>query len=109
MPPPRIIKLGKNELISYKCTSKSWISEADLVKYSFERSRDLTEGMWNACSDILNKWGVSEIEESLESLTSKNEVVEQVRATSATKIQDLAVVDYEVIHFSLISPAQMAT
>ena len=67
-----------------------------------------TTGMWNACSNVLDEWGIDEIEESLESLTPKNEVVEQVRVTSATEIQYLAVVDSEAIHFSLILPAQIA-
>lgn len=49
------------------------------------------------------------IEEYLESLTPKNEAIEQVRDALVTEIQDLAVVDSEVIHFYLISPAQMAT
>ena len=96
-------------MINYKCTLELWRFEANLVKSSIERARDLIEGMWNACSDVLEEWGISEIEESLESLTSKKETVEQVRAVSTIEIQDLAVVDFEVIHFSLISPAQMAT
>jgi hypothetical protein len=65
--------------------------------------------MWNACSDVLDECGIKDIEEYLEFQTPKNEVVEQVRAALATKIQDLAVVDSEAIHFSLISLAQMAT
>lgn len=56
--------------------------------------------MWNACSDVLDKWGIHKIEDSLESLTPKNEVVEEVRATSATEIQDLVIIDSEAIHFS---------
>ena len=65
--------------------------------------------MWNACSDVLDEWGIGEIEESLESLTLKNEVVEEVRATWAIEIQDLVVIDSEAIHFSFISPTEMAT
>ena len=65
--------------------------------------------MWNTCSDVLDEWGIDKIKESLESLTSKKEVVEQARAASAAEIQELAVVDSEAMHFSLISLAQMAT
>lgn len=65
--------------------------------------------MWNTCSDVLDGWGINEIEESLESLTPKIEVVEQVRDASTTDTQDLAIMDFEAIHFSLISPTQMAT
>jgi hypothetical protein len=42
-------------------------------------------------------------------LTPKIESVEQARVASAADIQALVVVDLEVIHFSLISPAQLAT
>lgn len=69
----------------------------------------MIEGMWNACLDVVDEWGISEIQEYLESLTPKHDVVEKVRATPTTEIQDLAVVDFEAMHFSLISPAQMAT
>ena len=109
MPPPRTIKLGKDDMVSNNCTLESWKYEEDLVKSSIDQTGDLAEGMWNACSDVIDEWGISEIEESLESLTSKNEVIEQVRAASASDIQDLAVVDSEAIHFSVISPSQMAT
>lgn len=71
VPSPGTIKLGKEELINYKCTLESWIYEANLVKSSIEKAWDLTKGMWNACLDILDKWGIGEIEEFLESLTSK--------------------------------------
>ena len=93
MPPLGTINLEKNELITYKYTLESWRSEADLVKSSIERAGDLTEGMWNTCSDVLDEWGIEEIEESLESLESKEEVVEQARVISAVEIQELAVVD----------------
>jgi hypothetical protein len=109
MPPPRKVKLGKHDLINYKCTLESWKSESDLVKSSIERARDLTKGMWNACSNVLDEWGIDEIKESLELLSPKNEVLEQVRVTSVILIQYLAVVVSEVIHFSLISPTQMVT
>ena len=73
-----------------------------MVKSSIKRAGDLAEGMWNACLDVLDEWGIGEIEESLESLTPKIEVVEQVRAASTTDIQDLAIVDSEAMHFSLL-------
>lgn len=107
MPPPRIIKLGKYELINYIYTLESWRFEAALVKSSIERVEDLIEGMWNTCLDVLADWRIGEIEESLESLTSKNEVVEQRRVASAIEVQELEVVDSKAMHFSLISPAQM--
>lgn len=44
-----------------------------------ERVEDLIEGVWNTCSDVLDEWGISEIEEYLETLTPKLEVVEQSR------------------------------
>ena len=42
MPLLGTIKLGKDELINYKCTLESWRSEADLVKSLIERAEDLT-------------------------------------------------------------------
>lgn len=86
MPPPRIIKLGKDELINYRYTIESWRSEADSIKSSVERAKDLIEGMWNTCSDVLDELGIGEIEQSLETLTSKNKVVEKMRVTSAIEI-----------------------
>lgn len=68
--------------------------------------------MWNPCSDILEEWGIGEIEESVnivESLAPNIEAVESVRASSATYIKELAVLDSEAIHFSLLSLAQLAT
>ena len=53
-----------------------------MVKSSIERARDLIERVWNTCSDVLDEWGIGEIEEYIESLMSKTEVVEQARATS---------------------------
>lgn len=109
MLPPRIVNLGKDELINYRYTIESWRSEDDVVKSSIERVGDLIEGVWNTCSNVLNEWGIGEIEESLESLTSKTKVVEQARAASASKIQDLVVIDFEAMHFSVISPTKMTT
>lgn len=76
IPPPRTVKLEKDDLISYKCILEIWKFEAELVKSSIERAGDLVEGMWNACLDVLDEWGIDEIEESLESLRPKTEVVE---------------------------------
>ena len=105
IPPPRIINLGKDQLINYRYTLESWRFEVDVVKSSIERAGDLI-GVWNTC---LDEWGIGEIEESLESLTSKKEVVEQERSSSVVEIQDLAMVDSEAMHFSVISPAKMTT
>ena len=107
--PPGTTKLGKDDLINYKCSLQSWKYEFDLVKSSIEKVGDLTKGMCNACSDVLDEWGIGEIEESLESLMPKNEVVEKVRPALVTKTQDLEVIDSEAMHFSFISPTQMAT
>ena len=43
MPPPRIEKLGKDEIINYIYTIDSWKSEVDVKKSSPERVRDLIE------------------------------------------------------------------
>ena len=86
---------------------EAWKYEADLVKSSIDRAGDLEKGLWNSCSDILEEWGIGEIEEylfTIESLVPKIEAVERVRVASAADIQDLVVVDSEAIHFSLISP-----
>lgn len=82
---------------------------ADLVKSSIDQAEDLAKGMWNSCSDILEEWGIAEIKESIEYITLKIKAVEWVRVASTADIQDLAVVDSKAIHFSLISPAQLAT
>ena len=108
-PPPGIAKIGKDEIINYKYTIESWNSEVDAVKSSLEREEDLIEGVWNTCSNVLDEWGIGEIKESLESLMPKTEVVEQVRATLDAKIQDLAVLDFEAMHFSMVSPTKMTT
>lgn len=65
VPPPRIVRLGKDELINYRYTIESWRSEADVVKSSIERVGDLIEGVWNTCSYVLDEWEIGEIEESL--------------------------------------------
>ena len=65
IPPLRIVRLGKYELINYRYTKKSWRFEADVVKLSIERVGDLIKAIWNTCFDVLEKWGIGEIEESL--------------------------------------------
>ena len=109
IPPPGITKLGKDEIINYRYIIESWKSEANTVKLSIERVGDLIDVVWNTCFDVLDEWGIGEIEESLESLTPKTEAVEQVRAASEAEIRDLAVLDSESMHFSVVSPAKMTT
>ena len=109
VPPPKIVRLGNDELINYRYTIESWKFKDDVVKSSIERDGDLIEGVWNTCSDVLDEWGIGEIEEYLDSLMSKIEVVEQARASSASKSQDLVVLDSEAMHFLVISPTKMTT
>ena len=78
-----------------------------MVKLLLERDRDLIEGIWNTCSNVLDEWGINESEESLETLMPKAKVVEQARAASEAEIRDLEVLDSEAIHFLVISPARM--
>ena len=80
-----------------------------MVKSSIERVIKLIKGVWNTCSDVLDEWGIREIEEYLESLMPKTEVVEQARATSMIEVWDLAVLDSKAMHFSVISLAKMTT
>ena len=96
-------------MISYKCILESWKSEVDLVKSSIKKVGYLAEGVWNTCADVLDEWWIGENKESLEYLTPKIEAMEQVRSDLVVDIQDLAVMDSKVMHFSLISHAQMAT
>jgi hypothetical protein len=109
IPPPRIVRLEKDELINYRYTIESSRSNADVVKSSIERDEDLIKGVWNTCSYVLDEWGIAEIKEYLEPLTSKIEVVEKARNVSVTEIRDLAVLDSESMHFSVISPANITT
>lgn len=74
---------------------------------SLEIARELIEGVWNTCFDVLDEWGIGEIKESLESLMPKTEVVEKVRASSEAEIRDLAVLDFKAMHFTVVSPAKM--
>ena len=66
IPPPGISKLGKDEMLKYRYTVESWKSEADNVNASLEKVKGLVVGIWNNCSDVIEEWGVGEIEESLE-------------------------------------------
>ena len=50
------------------------------MKYSVEKSKDLIEGVWNTCLDVIDEWGIIKIEESLETFTLRAEEVE-VRAS----------------------------
>ena len=76
IPSPRIANLGKDEIINYRYTIWSWKTEADIVKSSIERVRYLIEDLWNTCFDVLDEWGIGEIEESLESIMPKTKVLE---------------------------------
>ena len=78
-------------MIDFKCILESWKSTTDLVKSSLDQVGNLTEGMWNSCSKILEEWGIGEIEESLdtvESLTPNIEALERVRASFTTNIHN---------------------
>ena len=68
IPPPWIVKLGKDEIINYRYPIESQKSEADAFKSSVERLRDLIEGLSNTCLDILDEWGIGEINKSLETI-----------------------------------------
>lgn len=107
MPPPRITKLRKVEILKYRYTIKSLKSEVDVVKSSLEKVRDLIEGIWNTFSNILDEWGINEIEESLEALMSRTEEVEQVKASLEVEIKNLAVLDSKVMDLLVFSPARM--
>ena len=48
------------------------------MKASLERAKELVEGIWNNCLDVIEEWGVREIEESLKEFTPKAEDVEQI-------------------------------
>ena len=101
------MKLGKDEILKYKYTIESWKSEADAVKYSLENVEDLIEGVWNTFLDVIDEWGIIEIEESLKTLMPRVEEVEQIRASSEAEIKNLSVLNSEVLDFSVISPVRM--
>ena len=65
-------------MLKYRYTVESWRSEANIVKASLEKVEDLVEGVWNTYSDIMEEWGIGEIEDSLETFTPKAEDMEQV-------------------------------
>ena len=67
---------------------------------------DLIEGVWNTCSDVLDQWGIGEIEKYLETLMPKGGV-EKARVSSEAEIHDLAVLDSKAMHFSIILPTRM--
>ena len=93
------MKVGKDEIWKYRYTTESWKSEVDALRSSLEKARDLIEGVWNTCSDVLNEWGIDEIGESLEALTPRMEELEQVRASSKAKIKNLVVLYSEEMDF----------
>ena len=61
VPPPRIEKIRKDEIINYRYTIDSWKLEVDAVNSLLERVGDLIEGVWNTCLDMLDEWGIGEI------------------------------------------------
>ena len=109
IPPPGIPKLGKDEMLKYRYTVKSWKYEEDNVKASLERVEELVEGIWNNCSDVIEEWGVKEIEESLKDFTPKFEDIEQVWASLEAEITNLSVLDVEAMEFFVVSPAKLTT
>ena len=54
------------------------------AKTTIERVDELVEGVWNNYSDAMKEWGIGEVEETLESFTSKAKDVEQLQASSET-------------------------
>lgn len=78
IPPPGIPKLGKDEMFKNRYIVKSWKTKIDNVKASLENEKDLIEGVWNNCLEIIEEWCVGEIEESPETFTLKVKDVEQV-------------------------------
>ena len=94
-------------MLKYRYTIELWKYEADVVKSSLEKAEDLIEGVWNTCSDVIDDWGIDEIEESLESFMPKAEDVEQVRASSKADINNLSVLYSKSMYFSVISLAKM--
>ena len=108
MTPSGITKLEKDEILKNKYTIESWKSEANAVKYSLEKAKDLIEGVWNTYSDVIDEWGIREIEESLETLMPRDKEVEQVRASSKEEIKNLSVLESEAMGFLVISLARMA-
>ena len=112
IPPPGIIKLEKDDVIGFQCILDSWNFEAGFVKSLLDRASYLIEGVWDSFSDILEEWGIVEIEESLDTIKfieQKIEAIKHVRVSSLIDIEDLAALDSGAIHFSLLAPVQLAT
>ena len=61
----------------------------------------------NNCSNVIEEWGIGEIEEYLEAFTPKDEDVEKNRVSSEEEITNLSILDAEVMEFSVISPAKL--
>ena len=94
-------------MLKYRYTVESWKFEADNVKAPLEKAEYLVEGIWNNCSDVIEEWGIVEIEESIEAFTPKFEYVEQFQASSEAEITNLSVLDVEAMEFLIISPAKL--
>ena len=94
-------------MLKYKYTIESWRPEADNVKASLEKAEDLAEGSCNMCSDVMEEWGIDEIEDSLKTFTLKDEDVEQVRASSEAEITNWSLLDAEAMKFLVVSLAKL--
>ena len=94
-------------MLKYRYIVESWRFEANIGKDSLEKAEDLVEGVWNTYSDVMEEWGIGEIEGSLETFTPKAEDVEQVRASSEAKITNWLVLDTKAMEFSVVSLAKL--
>ena len=74
---------------------------------SLEKVEDLIQGVWNSCLDVIEEWGIDEIEESLETFTPRVEDIEQARAAAKEEITNLSVLDVEAMEFSVISQTKL--
>ena len=109
IPPPRIPKLEKDEILEYRYTFEVWKSEVENAKTTIERANELAKGVWNNFLDAMEEWGIREIEEMIEAFTSKAKDVEQLWASLETKIADLSVLDAESMEISVVEPAKLMT
>ena len=109
IPPTGILKLGKDEMLKYRYTVESQKSEANNVNVLLEKVEDLVEGICNNFSNVIEEWGIGEIEESLEDFTPKAKDIEQILASSKAKITKLSVLDAEAMEFSVVSPTKLTS
>ena len=65
IPPPRIPKIGKDEIFKYRYTFEAWKSEMENEKTMIERADELDEGVWNNYLYAMEEWGIGEVEEIL--------------------------------------------